>query len=61
MDLKEIKLEGADCSDLAHDTDKWWALVNSNEASDSVKCGEFILAVKLLDSHKGLCFIDLVE
>ena len=27
MDLKEIKLEGVDCNDLAHDIDKWWALV----------------------------------
>jgi len=43
MNLKEIKCVVTDWIKLAHDRDRWSALVKcSNEPSGSIKCGEFL-------------------
>jgi len=41
MDLREVG-GGGDWMELAQDRDRWWALVNSDELSGSIKCGEFL-------------------
>lgn len=50
---------GMDWIYLAWDRDRQWALVNSViKCPCSLKYGEFLVFV-LLDSQKGLCFMDL--
>ena len=50
-----------DWTDLAQDRDKWRAVLNTNEASGSVKFGVFffLLTEELLASQ-GLCSEELV-
>jgi len=42
MDLREIGWEVVDWIHLAQVGDQLWALVNSNELSDSIKGGEYL-------------------
>jgi hypothetical protein len=42
MDLREIGFGDVDWIDLVQDRDRWRALVNGNEPSGSIKCGEFL-------------------
>jgi hypothetical protein len=43
MGLQKVGCGGRDWIELAHDRDRWWALVNMvmNLPSASIKCGEF--------------------
>jgi hypothetical protein len=40
MDLQEVGCGGRDWIELAHDRDRWRALVNV--VTDSIKCREFL-------------------
>jgi hypothetical protein len=42
MDLREVGWYGRDWIDLAQDSDRWRALVNSNEPSGSINCWEVL-------------------
>jgi hypothetical protein len=42
MNLGEIGFGDVDWIHLAQDRDMWRALVNGDEASGSIKCGEFL-------------------
>jgi hypothetical protein len=42
MDFKEMGCENVDWINLAHDRDKWLALVNTNGLLGSTKCREFL-------------------
>jgi hypothetical protein len=42
VDLREIGWEGVNCIHLAQDRDRWRALANIDEASDSKKGGEVL-------------------
>jgi hypothetical protein len=42
---------------LAEDRDKWWGVVNTNEPSGFIKCGEFLDWLK----NFSLCCVKLVS
>jgi hypothetical protein len=42
MDLKEIGCDVVTWIHLAQDRGQWWALVNYNEPSGSIKCREYL-------------------
>jgi hypothetical protein len=43
MDVHEVGCAGMDWIELAHDRDRWRALVNAvMNLQDSIKCGEFL-------------------
>ena len=48
MELQEVGCAGMDWIDLAHDRDRWWALVNA----------VMQLRVSYLVSQKGLCSVE---
>jgi hypothetical protein len=62
MDLREIGLEGVDWIHVTQDRDWWWALVNGNEALDSIKCKEFLDYLStLLASQEETCPMELIN
>jgi hypothetical protein len=43
MDVQEVECASMDWIELAHDRDRWWALVNAiRNPSGSINCGEFL-------------------
>jgi hypothetical protein len=42
INIREIRWDGTDWTDVAEDRDQWRALVNTTEPSGSVKCWEVL-------------------
>jgi hypothetical protein len=55
LDLKEEECENVDWTHLAQDGIKWWAIVSTEYAFNSIKARKFPDWLRPLPSQGGLC------